>query len=104
MRVLTLSLTACVATLMIAIATPATSQPSALALGQGKVSGVEQIDHRHRRKGDSRRYYGGYYGPGPYYGPYYAPYAYYGPYYDPYYYPYYYPPHPGSSVSFSFGF
>jgi hypothetical protein len=104
MRVLSSSLTglACIATLMAATATPATSQPSALAFGQGSASGVEQIEHRQRRNGDYRRYYGRY--DGPYYRPYYGPYAYYGPYYDPYYSPYYYRPYYGPSVSFSFGF
>jgi hypothetical protein len=100
MRVLSSSVIgfACVATIG-ATATPATSQPSALAFGQGSEGGVQLIDNRDRRKLYDRRHYRGHYGR--YYGPYYAPYAYYGPYYGPYYYaqPYY-----GPSVSFSFGF
>jgi hypothetical protein len=103
MRVLTLSLSGlvCIATLM--AATPAGSQPSALAVGQGDVGGLVQLtDHRHRRNGYARPYYRGYHGR--YYRPYYAPYAYHGPYYyDSYYYPYY-RPYYGPSVSFSFGF
>jgi hypothetical protein len=103
MRALSSSLTglACVAILMGATATPAISQPGALSVGQGGVSGVQLIDNRDRRKGYDRKPYRGYYGH--YYGPYYAPYAYYGPYYGPYYYPYY-APYYGPSVSFSFGF
>ena len=102
MRVLSSSLTglACVATLMAATATPATSQPSTLAFGQGSGGGVQLIDNRDRRSGYARGHYRGY---GRYYGPYYAPYAYYGPYYGPYYYPYY-RPYYGPTVSFSFGF
>jgi hypothetical protein len=103
MRVLSSSLTglACIATLMAATVTPATSQPSALAFGQISGGGVQLIDNRDRRNGYTRRQHRGYYGR--YYGPYYAPYAYYGPYYGPYYYPYY-GPYYGPSVSFSFGF
>ena len=103
MRVLSSSLTglACIATLMAATATPATSQPSVLAFGQSSGNRVQLIDHRDRRNGHVRRRYRGHYGR--YYGPYYAPYAYYGPYYGPYYYPYY-APYYGPSVSFSFGF
>ena len=102
MRVLSSSLTglACIATL-IATATPATSQPSALAFGQGSGGDVQLIDNRDRRNSYARRNYRGY--GGRYYRPYYAPYAYYGPYYGPYYYPYY-RPYYGPSVSFSFGF
>jgi hypothetical protein len=98
MRVLSSSLTglACIATLMAFTATPVTSQPSALAFGQGGGSGVQLIDNRDRRSSSARRHYRGY-------GRYYAPYAYYGPYYGPYYYPYY-RPYYGPSVSFSFGF
>jgi hypothetical protein len=98
MRVL--SSLVCIATLMAATATPGSAQPSAMAF-EGKVGGVQLIDHRDRRKGYGRGHYRGYYGH--YYGPYYAPYAYYGPYYGPYYYPYY-APYYGPSVSFSFGF
>jgi hypothetical protein len=103
MRVLGSSLIgfACISTLMAATATPAASQPSALAFGQGSGGEVRLIDNRDRRKGYDRRPYRSYYG---YYnGPYYAPYAYYGPYHGPYYYPYY-APYYGPSVSFSFGF
>jgi hypothetical protein len=101
MRVLSSSLTGlvCIATLMAATATPGSAQPSAMAF-EGKVGGVQLIDHRDRRKGYGRGHYRGY---GRSYGPYYAPYAYYGPYYGPYYYPYY-RPYYGPSVSFSFGF
>ena len=102
MRVLSSSLTglACIATL-IATATPATSQPSALAFGLGSGGDVQLIDNRERGNSYARRNYRGY--GGRYYRPYYAPYAYYGPYYGPYYYPYY-RPYYGPSVSFSFGF
>jgi hypothetical protein len=101
MRVLSSSLIgfACVATIG-ATATPATSQPSALAFGQGSEGSIQLIDNRDRRKVYDRRPYRGY---GRYYAPYYAPYAYYGPYYGPYYHPYY-APYYGPSVSFSFGF
>lgn len=99
MRVLNSSLIG-VAALM-ATASPAASQPSALAFGQGSGDRVQLIDSRDRGNGHARRHYRGYYGR--YYAPYYAPYAYYGPYYGPYYYPYY-GPYYGPSVSFSFGF
>jgi hypothetical protein len=81
MRVLSSSLTGlvCIATLMAATATPGSAQPSAMAF-EGKVGGVQLIDHRDRRKGYGRGHYRGYYGH--YYGPYYAPYAYYGPYWS----------------------
>ena len=103
MRVLNSSLTglACIATLMAATATPASSQPRVLALGQDSESGAQLINNRDRRKGYDRRHYRSYYGH--YNGSYYAPYAYYGPYYGPYYYPYY-APYYEPSVSFSFGF
>ena len=103
MRVLNSSLTglACIAPLMAATATPASSQPRVLAFGQDSESGAQLINNRNRRKGYDRRHYRSYYGH--YNGPYYAPYAYYGPYYGPYYYPYY-APYYGPSVSFSFGF
>ena len=103
MRVLSSSLTglACIATLMVSTATPATSHPSVLTFGQGSGGRVQLIEHRDRRNDYARRHYRGHYGR--YYGPYYAPYAYYGPYFGPYSYPYY-APYYGPSVSFSFGF
>jgi hypothetical protein len=52
MRVL--SALACIATLMAATATPATSQPSAPAFGQGSEGRVQLIDHRGRRKDYAR--------------------------------------------------
>ena len=102
MRILGSSLTglASLATLMAVTATPATSQPSALAFGQADGAQVQLIDDRDRRNGHARRDYRSH---RHYHGPYYAPYVYYGPYYGPYYYPYY-RPYYGPSVSFSFGF
>jgi hypothetical protein len=101
-----------VAVAMIAAPTPASAQPSALALSYGQKAGVVgDVGYRYRRYryGGYRPYYRPYYGYGYGYRPYYRPYYGYGyrPYYRPYYgygygygYPYY--RRPGFGLWFGF--
>ena len=99
MRALGLSLfLACIVALLVLSPQPASSQPSALAVG-GVTSGTfEEIGYRYRRYR-----YG--YRPRPYYD-----YGYYRPYYRPYYggygygYPYYARPYYRPGISLWFGF